>query len=374
MKTRRTVVQERRGATVVARAAQGFWRWLDERLGLQSLAYPVPAHANAIPYMLGGIISFGLVVLVVTGIYLAQFYNPAPAGARDSVLHIIDEAWLGDFVRSVHFWTANLIVVTMLLHIIRVFATGAHRPPRELNWLVGLGLVAVILGSVFTGTVLKWDQEGWEALQHSEEVGGLLGGLGGWLTSDFTKSVPLLTRLYVAHIAILPLILIVLLTSHFWLIRRHGISSLPGRDENRQPELTDTEAAIAREGATPFTHHLRRLAGYGILLTVVAGALALAVPAPLGQVIEPGEEVTKPPWMFLPFYPLEDWWGIRALVIVPPVLFALLALVPFLDRGISTAMRRRWQILIAGAIVVAALVGLGIYAALTGPQAHVMEG
>jgi len=159
-----------------------FWEKVDERLGLSGLAYPVPEYANSLPYVLGGITLIGFVILIVTGVVLAQFYHPHPSDAHESVLYIITEAPWGDFIRSVHFWTANLMVVTALLHLIRVFVTGSYKRPREFNWLVGVGLLAVTLGFVFTGTVLKWDQEGVEALAHNWEIGELLGLWGVWFT------------------------------------------------------------------------------------------------------------------------------------------------------------------------------------------------
>ena len=357
-----------------ARPWAGFWRWLDERLGLDALSYPVPAHANSLAYTLGGITAFGMLVLVVTGVYLAQFYHPHPADARDSVIYIVDRARLGEFMRSVHFWTANLVVITVLLHLVRVYVTGAYKPPREVNWLVGLAMFAVTLGLVFTGSVLKWDQEGWEALQHNQEIGKLLGGLGSFFTNDFTSSVPLLNRLYVAHIAIMPMLLFALLGLHFWLVKRHGVSSPPGRDEARRPGQSDTEAAIQREGSAPFSSHLRHILGYGLLLTALGGALTLFYAAPLGPEVEPGIEVTKPPWMFLPLYPFEDWFGVRALLVAPMVLFGLLATVPFLDGSPFRALRQRKLLLLVGMAFVLALVALAIYARVSTPEAHVMEG
>jgi len=147
--------------------AERGWRWIDDRLGLEDLTYPVPAHADNVLYTLGRITAFGIFILIATGIYLTQFYHGEPTQARNSVEYIITTARLGDFVRSLHFWMANLVTITLLLHALRVFVTGSYRAARELNWVVGVGLLAAMLGLVFTGTVLKWDQEGWEALQHT---------------------------------------------------------------------------------------------------------------------------------------------------------------------------------------------------------------
>jgi len=361
------------GETLVRKPAwpDRIWRWVDERLGLDALSYRVPSHANNVLYTLGGITLFGILILIASGIYLTQFYHADPTQARESIEYIITTARLGDFVRNVHFWMANLVMITLLLHALRVFATGAYRPPRELNWVVGVGLFAVMLGLVFTGTVLKWDQEGWEALQHNEEIGELLGGAGIWFTSEFTTSTPILERLFIAHVAILPFVLLSILAVHLALVKYHGISSLPGHEERRPPEETDAEAAMRAEGHVHFTNHLLHIAGWGLLLTALGSLLALVVSAPLGAVIEPGEEKTKPLWMFLPLYPFEDWFGIRALLWLPIVGFAALLAVPFVDRFHSSSLRRRWVLIAAGVVVIAVLVGLAIYAQTSTPAEHV---
>ncbi len=356
------------------KAMGGVWEWLDDRLGVSELNYDVPAHAQSIWYMLGGITGVGLLILIATGIYLTQFYDPNPNNARDSVVYIMTYTEWGQLVRGLHFWMANLVMVTVLLHAIRVFVTGAYKPPREVNWLVGLGLLGVTLGMIFTGTVLKWDQEGWEALQHNQGVGKLLGGPGAWFTDGFTRSVPILGRLYVAHIIMLPAMLFGLLALHFWLVKRHGISSLPGRDEDFPPGKRETEAAIRREGASHFLSHVQGIWGYGMLLLALAVGAALFMDAPLGQAIVKGPEVSKPAWMFLPFYPLEDIWGLKALLWAPVALFGLLALVPFVDRGRSRRLGKRKLILAAGLVLLAFLVAMGFYGYFSPTEAHVMGG
>src|SRR3990172_504052 len=167
--------------------------WLNERLGLPGLAYAVPEHANSLPYLLGGITFTGFIILIITGIYLAQFYHPHPADAHQSVVYIITSAPLGDLVRSIHFWTAQIVILTLLLHMLRVLFTGSYKRPREINWYVGLGLLAVTLGLVFTGSVLKFDQEGVEGLPHNKKGAQGIGALGGWFSGEFSRSVPLLT-------------------------------------------------------------------------------------------------------------------------------------------------------------------------------------
>ncbi len=350
--------------------------WLVERLGLRSLAYPIPAHANGILYALGGITLVGFVVLAVTGVYLAQFYHPTPSDAYASVTVITTTVPLGDLARSIHYWAAMIVTITVSLHLIRVFLSGAYKAPREITWLVGLGLLAITMGFVFTGTVLKWDQEGVEALAHNEAVASLVGGLGGWFSSEFSRSVPLVTRVFFAHVSILPALFTGLLAVHLGLVKAHGLAPLGRADwRQRDPRISrDEPSASYGEPVRPFTSHLRVVAGWGALILAITVALATAFPAPLGPAGHPGIEVTKPPMMFWWLYAAEDLLGARGLLVAPIIFFALLALPPFVDRGRERAMRRRKGILVAGLLFVSLLVALTLYTALTPPVAHIHAG
>lgn len=351
------------------RGKSGFGRWLDSRLGLDALTYPVPAHANTLLYTLGGITAFSFVALAVTGILLAQYYDPNPATARESVIYVMQNVSLGSFLRGLHFWMANLFVITAGLHMVRVLVTGAYKPPREANWLIGLVLFVISLGMVFTGTVLKWDQEAFEALGHAQEIGGMLGGFGAFFTAGFTRSVPLLTRVFVAHIVVLPAVFALLLAAHFALVKRHGISGLPGRHEP-DGSRTDTMAAIEDEGASTFSVHLRHLVGYGLLFVVIAGVLTLLWGSPLGEAVAPGPERTRPLWMFLPFFSLENWFGIKALLWAPVAIFIVFAAIPFIDRAPTKSYGRRKAIIVLGGVVLVTLVVLAILAAVTPAKVH----
>ena len=357
------------GATAIQRGRwRRAWEAIDERLGLSGLAYPVPAHANGIGYILGGITFFGFLILAVTGIWLAQFYHPTPATARESIVYIMNVAPAGDLVRGIHFWVANIVMATVLLHLGRVFATGSYKRPREANWLIGLGLLGVTLGLIFTGTVLKWDQEGYEALNHNIEIGNILGAFGFWFTPEFTTSLPIIGRLYIAHIAILPLIGVLLLIAHFLLVKRHGVSALPA-----QADAAADGGPVPGKGGSTFTAHLVRMAGFGLVILAIATVLTLIWPAALGERPIPGTETTKPPWMFLPFYPFEDWFGLSALLWVPAILFGGLALVPFVDRSPYRSPGRRRLVMVVGVVLAVALVALVVYAWVTVPEAHIQE-
>lgn len=339
--------------------------WLDERLGLKGLKYAVPEHANSLPYLLGGITLIGFVILIITGIYLAQFYHPHPTDAHQSVIYIITQAPLGDIIRSIHFWTAQIVMITLLLHLLRILYTAAYKRPREINWYVGLGLLAVTFGLVFTGSVLKFDQEGLEALEHNKEAAALLGSLGYWFSSEFSRSVPVLTRLYNGHATILPLFFSLLIGVHIYLIKQHGIS----------PQISEDAVSHATvgEGTSRFDTHLRKMLGYGLLVFALVLLLSLFIPAPLGQQGVAGAEVTKPWWMFVWLFPEEAALGVRALVIIPLALGILLALVPILDRSPYLSPKQRKMMIALSGIGLFAIAASGVIATLEPVANHLMK-
>ena len=299
--------------------------WLVERTGWKGLTYPVPVHANKIWYLMGGISFVGFFILFVTGIYMAQFYNAQPSEAQQSVVYLITGVPLGDLIRSIHFWTAQVVTVTVIPHFLRILVTAAYKKPRELNWYVGLDLLVITFGAVYTGSVLKYDQEGLEALQHAKEAGGLMGALGAFSTSEFSRSVSLLTRFLTVHTSILPLAFALLIGIHIYLINQHGISP--------QATADATARKTKGEGESRFDLHLRSMAGYGLILLALVLILGLIFPAPLGQPGVPGAEVTKPWWMFVWLFPAEAAMGARVLIVIPSILAGLLFLVPIVDRS-----------------------------------------
>lgn len=337
-------------------------RWLDERLGLSGIRYAVPEHANSLPYLLGGISLFNFIILIISGVYLAQFYHPHPADAHQSVVYIITGVTLGDLVRSIHFWTAQIVTLTVLLHMLRVLLTASYKRPREINWYVGLGLLAVTLGLVFTGSVLKSDQEAIEALAHNTEAAALLGSLGGWFSAELSRSVPLLTRLFNAHATILPLLFVLLIAAHIYLIKQHGISPKVTPDAKTR--------STADTGDSRFDVHLIRMLGYGLLTVGIVLMLSLLFPAPLGQPGVAGVELTKPWWMFLWLFPAEAALGSRALIVVPAILVGLLALVPILDRSPYISPLRRKALLGVAILILIIIIINGVVAALQPVAEH----
>src|SRR3546814_19946153 len=101
-----------------------------------------------------------------------------PEAANASVRDIVTDVWAGQFLRGVHYWAAQAMYVLAALHLLRVFLTGSYKRPREANWLVGVAMFALVIGAIFTGPVLKWDQEGFERSEESRVGKGWDGTCG----------------------------------------------------------------------------------------------------------------------------------------------------------------------------------------------------
>jgi len=360
---------------------------VDDRLGLDAIRYPVPEHANNLAWSLGGLTAVCLGLLIVTGVVLAQFYNPTPEVANASVRYIVENVTLGRFTRGLHFWAAQAMYVLAALHLIRVFFHGSYKRPREANWLIGVAMFGLTFLALFTGTVLKWDQEGYEALAHNLEGAKLLGGAGFWFSPEFAENTPILIRLYTAHIMLIPVLLVALLTLHALLIKRHRISPHPALpstvpdtpaplNSEQTSDAPDTTTSAAGSGQTfveptaPFSHHLRRVAAFGLVLLAGLAVLAVLFPPPVGPTPVAGIEVTKPLWVYWWMFTLEDWFGLPAILWGAGVLFGLLVLLPFIDRRPARYWRARPVAMTLGAAVLIALIVLTVLMLFTTPAAH----
>jgi ubiquinol-cytochrome c reductase cytochrome b subunit len=338
---------------------------IDDRLGIKALEYPVPEHANNLWWSLGGITAVALGILIVTGVILAQFYNPTAEAANASVRHIVTGVPAGRFVRSVHFWAAQAMYVTAGLHMMRVFFTGSYKKPREANWLIGVAMFGLVTLGLFTGTVLKWDQEGFEALGHNLEIGKLLGGAGLWFSPDFADQVSIVIRLYGAHVVIVPGLILGLFVLHALLVKRHRISPHPAL-----PTDESGVQASEAEPTEPFTHHLRRIAAFGLVLLGLLGILAVLLPPLVGPPPVAGIEVTRPPWNFWWMFTLENWVGLPGILYGEIVFFGLLVALPFVDRGPERLWRRRPVAMSLGVAFVLVVMALTLLMAFTPAKQH----
>ena len=341
---------------------------VDDRMGVNALRYPVPAHANSLGWSLGGLTAASLGVLIVTGVLLVQFYIPDPTRANQSVRAITTEVPGGDIVRGVHFWAAQAMYVLAGLHLIRVFLTASYKKPREANWLVGVAMFTLTFVAIFTGSVLKWDQEGFEALGHNIESAKELGAAGWWFTPAFAPDTPILARIYGAHVVLIPGLILVLLFVHVLLIKRHKISP--------HPLLPDegTGQAPADEPTEPFTRHVRRISAFGLVLVGILTLLALVRPPGVGTPPVDGVEFTRPVWPFWPMFTLENWMGVSGILWGGVGLFGILALVPFVDRSPARHPRRRKVALTLGALFLLAYLTLTVLMLVLPAKEHLGMG
>ena len=331
---------------------------IDERMGIGALGYPVPEHANNLTWSLGALTAITFFTLLGSGIYISQWYNPMPEVANQSVREIMTDVWLGSFARGLHFWAAQAMFVLALLHMLRVFLHASYKRPREGNWLVGAAMLLLAFLAIFTGTVLKWDQEGFEALSHNLDVAKVLGGLGVWFSTDLATRVPIVLRLYTAHAVIIPGLILVLFVLHALLVKRHKISAHPAIPH---PEW---------EEPAPFTQHLKRAIAYGLVLVGALSVLSVLIPPVLGPTPVEGIETTRPLWLFWWFFPFEQWFGVASVGAAIAVVFGLIFLVPFIDRS----PRRRWQdrkvSMAIAAVLLFVLVAISIYVLINNPNGH----
>ena len=203
------------------------WNWFVERTRIEPIiTTTITERALSPMYCLGGLTFLFFVLLAVTGMMLSMYYKPAPETAFDSVQEIAMSVRYGWLIRGVHFYAANGMIITSILHMFRVYFTGAYKKPRELNWIVGVGLGAFTLMSGFTGYVLRWDQEAVGAAGIGLGLAGSIPQLGSVITYLFwgRNYTDTLGRFFSSHVLLVPGFLILLMALHFWMIRRHEIA------------------------------------------------------------------------------------------------------------------------------------------------------
>jgi menaquinol-cytochrome c reductase cytochrome b subunit len=214
-------------------------QWLDERYPFtkavdEALYQRVPNFANAFYYCFGGMVFILIVFQLLTGVLLALYYVPDasgnPAAAYNSVLFIQNEVYLGWLIRGVHFWSANILIVMVVIHMFRVYWTGSYRAPRELNWMVGVLMLLLILALSLTGYLLPWDTKAYFATEVTIKIAGLAppAQLGAFIKEILqggpVVGPPTLQRFFTLHVFVLPALIVLLMYVHFRFIRAHGIS------------------------------------------------------------------------------------------------------------------------------------------------------
>jgi quinol-cytochrome oxidoreductase complex cytochrome b subunit len=182
-------------------------------------------------YCLGGLSFFLFLGLTVTGVLLMFYYVPSVERAYTDIAALETNVRYGSLMRNMHRWMAHGMVLTVLLHMMRVFYTGAYKPPREFNWVVGVILLILTLLLSFTGYLLPWDQLALWAITVGTNMVGSAPVLGDSVVfvmrGGFEVGPNALIRFYTLHVIGLPLIAAIFMAVHFWRIRRDGGMARP---------------------------------------------------------------------------------------------------------------------------------------------------
>ena len=289
---------------------------------------PVPNHLKNWWYCLGGTPAILFVIQIVTGVFLLFYYVPTPTEAYDSVSKITHEVNYGWYIRSIHKWASELMIVTVILHMSRVYFTGAYRKPREFNWMVGVVIFFVILGLGFTGYSLIYDQVSYWAAVVGTKIAESTPIVGS-LAADFIRGGPeisgaTLTRFYIMHIVILPALLAGLVVLHIVFVRLYGVTDFE----------TDMDKSKHHKTFPLFPNHVLTEGILAILILYLLTILTIVFPAGLGDRANPlvTPEHIKPEWYF---YASFRWLKLTNVYIgvLGQIAFAgLIVLWPFVDQ------------------------------------------
>jgi len=335
---------------------------------------PVRTHLHSIKVTA----TFGLgiatlvlfVLLCVTGALLMVYYKPSTDQAYDSMLDIISVVPTGRLIRNVHRWAAHAMVACVFLHMARAFYTAAYKQPRQFNWVVGMGLFVLTLALSFTGYLLPWDQLAYWAVtigsniaQSPRELTDAIGITAWFDIGGMQKELLLgahyvgqeaLTRFYVLHIMVLPVITTALIAVHFWRIRKDGGLVRPAAaDAEIEPQGQSAERPVKTyglmglmHGRTPAVNRSPRntvmtwpnaiyaIAAVSMVTVLIMLILGMLFDAPLKEMANPAvpENPAKAPWYFLGLQELVSYSAFMGGVGIPAIVVLGLGLVPYLDR------------------------------------------
>jgi quinol-cytochrome oxidoreductase complex cytochrome b subunit len=373
------------------------FRWIDERLDLRGakrdlLDREVPARLTWW-HTLGSATFTVFLVQVITGTTLATYYSASPDHAYDSIQYVSHQVASGSLLRAIHHWGASAMVILLVAHMIRVFAVGAYKYPREINWLLGVVLFLVVMGFSFTGYLLPWDQKAYWATQVGTNIAGTTPLMGGALVALLRGGSELgaatLARFYAFHSLWLPLAFTVVVAGHIIVLIRQGIAARPRDLEVGAPRRTndpayppyyrEAYAATKKAGMRFWPDILGKdaIASASVVLIIVLVAVAFG--APLEAPADPTDTayIPRPEWYFLPIYQLLKLvpGSLESLIAVgvPTVLILVLLGLPFFDRGSTRNLLHR-PVALAGLLFVLGGSGFLIGAAGRAPKGQADQG
>jgi ubiquinol-cytochrome c reductase cytochrome b subunit len=335
-------------------------RWLDHRIGLDSLLHqaldePIPGGAK-IAYVFGSGLLFLFLSQIVTGVFLAMYYVPSADHAHTTVAYITKEVTGGSFLRSIHAYGSSAIIIVLLLHLTQTFLYGSYKGHRELVWLAGCSLLALMLGMAFTGYLLPWDQKAYFATTVGtnilSEIPWLGTGLKKLLRGGTEMGTLTLSRFFVLHVFLIPALIFSFVAMHIYSFRKAGAAGPVGEDP-RSPRLP----------AEPFyPKQLLMDIGFAMLIIVALGFLAYAWPIELGPKADSSDTqfLPRPEWYYIPVFQYLKYWhgstAVLGILVIPGILGLLLVGLPFFDRSLE---RRPWKRPISVGLFTIILMGLG---------------
>ena len=324
--------------------------WLDERVDIDELVRfmgkkYVPVHRHSIWYYFGGVTLFLFIIQVMTGILLLLYYKGSEALAFESIQFIMSKVQFGWLVRSIHSWSANLFILSAVVHMFSVYFERSYRKPREITWLTGMLMLFLGLGFGFSGYLLPWNELAYFATKVGTDIAGVVPLLGKplmlFLRGGDEVTGATLSRFFGFHVAVFPGLFTVLLVIHLLLVQRQGMSEPQGLEEGESRQTM------------PFFPNfmLRDILLWLIVLNVLA-ILAVFFPWELGRKADPFASAPAgihPEWYFLFMFQSLKYIPSRVLVVDGEVLgiglfgAAGLAwlLIPFWDRKSARGIRNR---------------------------------
>jgi len=345
--------------------------WLRARLPIDAAVdfaqhKQVPAYHGSVWYYFGGISLFLFIVQVISGILLIMYYQPGVATGYESVRFIVVHVKFGWLVRSVHTWSANLMIFSVFVHMFSVYFTKAYRKPRELTWFTGLVLLGLCMGFGFSGYLLPWNTLAYFATKVGTAISATTPFIGPTilqiLRGGSEVGAETLTRFFGLHVAVMPAIFTVMLGTHLMLVQIQGM---------HEPHEWEG-APESQKKYMPFFPNfiLRDLLLWLIVLNVLA-ILAVMFPWEIGHKADPGAAAPmgiKPEWYFLFMYQALKYFPGKILGLdgdaVGVMLFGaaglLWALVPIWDSRLPRGSRNRIVTYIGIFVVIAIIVLTGI--------------
>lgn len=329
--------------------------FLDERM---------PPHVGW-THVFGGVLLFLLAIQALTGFLLALYYSPSTATAYESVKYIQERAVFGGLIRGMHRWSANLIIVTLGIHVARVFIWGAYKPPRRWTWVSGCLLLLLMLGFGFTGYLLPWDLKSYFGTEVGTHIAGSAPGVGpyvlAWLRGGGQLGQLTLPRFYAIHVLLLPALLLAGVAWHLWQVRGHGITP-PWVRVGEERGIPRVEPFFPFQAARD---NAAMLAAFILLISLAALESRGYFGPPLGAKADPSnaDYVPRPDWYFLGLQHLlrifpAGFGQVLATSVIPALAVILLVAVPFLDRNPERSPRCRPVAMALGAAAALTVVSL----------------